>query len=109
MISKKTLLSSVISTVLVGTIPVLGYSALQPSNPLDPSYYQGRPAIEAINTASTSTVTRNDPYNPLHPTYAALAAGSRFMGTGIVASEQTSGPAYVDDQNPLHPFSRNVR
>ena len=109
MISKKTLLGGVISTVLVGAIPVLGYAALQPSNPLDPSYYKGRPAIEANNSAYTSTISRNDPNNPLHPTYAALAAGSRFMGTGIVASEQTSGPAYVDDRNPLYPFSRNVR
>ena len=109
MIINKTLLSTVISTVLVGAIPVLGYAALQHGNPLDPSYYPGRPSVEAKNTFSTSSITRNDPNNPLHPTYAALAAGSRFMGTGIVASETASGPAYVDDRNPLYPFSRNLR
>ena len=110
MISKKTLLSTVISTVLVGAIPALGYAALTSGNPLDPSYHQGRPSVEATSSGTyAQSIAPNDPNNPLYPTYAALSAGSRFMGTGIVVAEPVQGPDYRDDRNPLYPFSRNFR
>ena len=67
-------------------------------NPLEPGYYQGKPAHEATADAQAARYVDN---SPLAPTYFEGRPAVRFEATAA----QISRP-YVDGNNPLDPSYR---
>ena len=93
---KTTILSSTFFAIAIVSSSFA--NAQDQNNPLHPSYYANKTAAVAISTSGGGE-RYGDARNPLHPAY--YVQGS--VSTAWQASAAGSVPAYVGNQNPLHP------
>jgi hypothetical protein len=92
------MLSSVIATAAV--VSINAFAGDRQGNPLDPSYYKGRPATE-VNVATTTPYV--DSGNPLDPSFRKAPTTPEWVGTAA-----TRAQPYVDSRNPLSPSYKKI-